>query len=162
MTPHRVHSISTTWCKEISRLYVVTSLCGVSCNIPVKSKTDALPPGTLNHFGTFFSTDPRRGAETLPDPDPAFDELALLSKSGGFGRSSACAKTLGSSGAGTDASIAQGVISQRDCRTGNIVRLSDSSSNRRRRTDAGASCSCASVRSRTLGSDTLRSRRGGL
>jgi len=42
-----------------------------------------------------------------------------------------------------------------------VVPFRDASSNRRRSTDDGASCSSAKVKSRTLGSETLRSLFGG-
>lgn len=41
------------------------------------------------------------------------------------------------------------------------VRFKDSSSNRNSRTEDGDNCSSARVRSRTLGSETLKSRLGG-
>lgn len=96
---------------------------------------------TLSHLGIFFSPGPERfGLD---------DELSWVcfegpfSKFGGGGKSVACAMIDGSNGAGRS------------------ERFRDSSSNRSRRTEDGLSWSSVRLRSRTFGSDTLRSRFGG-
>lgn len=128
------------------------------------SGTDHSLGPNFNHFGTLFIAFP--GID-VDDSELVFDlasagGLEGSSYEGGFGRSSAKAKMDGSRGAEILTSDHRSLsISHAVC-VGQDIRFRDSSSNFRCNTEDGASCSCRSVKSRTLRSETLSSRLGGV